>query len=127
MTAANIPHEIPSELTAELKQALLHEAERLRRSVSSLSEASRSLAESQGEESDAGGGMADVASDVAEQEIDVTLERSERERLRDVDAALRRIAEGIYGLCEDCGRPIDPERLRILPWTRYCVRCASRA
>jgi DnaK suppressor protein len=47
-----------------------------------------------------------------------------RQRLADVDAALARRAEGGYGVCQDCGRPIAPERLAARPAARTCIDCA---
>jgi DnaK suppressor protein len=47
-----------------------------------------------------------------------------RQRLADVDAALVRRAEGGYGVCESCGRPIAPERLAARPAARTCITCA---
>ena len=44
----------------------------------------------------------------------------EMRTLQEVRDALRRIAEGTYGKCEDCGNPIEPARLEALPWARYC-------
>jgi DnaK suppressor protein len=35
--------------------------------------------------------------------------------------ALRRIDEGVFGICVDCGRSIEPARLRAVPWTPYCL------
>lgn len=46
-------------------------------------------------------------------------------RIAEIEEALERSASGEYGRCEVCGNPIDPERLRILPHTLRCVRCAS--
>jgi RNA polymerase-binding transcription factor DksA len=45
---------------------------------------------------------------------------AEHEALSEVDAALRRIEAGTYGVCEASGRAISSARLRALPWTRYC-------
>src|SRR5437763_5016038 len=45
--------------------------------------------------------------------------------LVDVDAALARMDEGTYGICERCGATIPDERLEARPWTTRCVRCAS--
>lgn len=42
------------------------------------------------------------------------------DRLFEVDCALQRIRDGLYGLCEETGLPIPPERLQTIPWTRYC-------
>jgi len=117
---------ITQELHQQLKLNLEHERDRLRELLLELSEAERALGESQGEESDAGGGTADVASDATEQALELTLERTEREHLAEVEAALHRLEVGSYGTCEGCGRPIDVERLQALPWTRYCVRCARK-
>lgn len=45
-------------------------------------------------------------------------------RLAEINAALERIDEGIYGQCEACRRNIAKERLQAVPYTRHCVRCA---
>jgi RNA polymerase-binding protein DksA len=50
-------------------------------------------------------------------------ERSRRE-IEEIDAALERISDGTYGICNGCARPIPWRRLRALPGTRYCVKCA---
>ncbi|HEX2074615.1 MAG TPA: TraR/DksA C4-type zinc finger protein [Geodermatophilus sp.] len=47
-----------------------------------------------------------------------------RRRLADVEAALARRADGSYGRCEACGRPIAPERLAARPAARTCIDCA---
>lgn len=43
--------------------------------------------------------------------------------LREVKAALKRAADGGFGVCLECGEPISPKRLEALPWARYCVPC----
>jgi DnaK suppressor protein len=47
-----------------------------------------------------------------------------RRRLADVEAAVRNVEAGIYGICETCGRPIAPERLAARPSARTCIDCA---
>ncbi len=47
-----------------------------------------------------------------------------RRRVVELDAALQRLAEGAYGRCERCGRPIPAERLAVRPSARTCVGCA---
>jgi DnaK suppressor protein len=113
------------ELIDELRQSLERERDRLVQRISALVEAEQKLGESQGEESDAGGGMADVASDANEQTLELSLERAERIHLAEIEAALRRIKDGRYGICEECGLSIPVERLQALPWTPFCVRCAG--
>ncbi len=55
------------------------------------------------------------------------LVRQARARLPEVDAALERIAEGIYGVCLECGRPIAAARLEARPTAATCVECARSA
>jgi len=52
------------------------------------------------------------------------LERAEAQ-MREVRAALARLENGTYGMCQKCGRPIDDERLEFLPLAAYCIRCAQ--
>lgn len=42
--------------------------------------------------------------------------------LTQVQDALRRIEDGTFGRCIDCGRPIEPARLEAIPWTPYCMQ-----
>jgi DnaK suppressor protein len=113
-----VPHQ------RDFQSTLQREQERLRQSLSWLANAERLLRESQADEGSLGGDQADVASDMAEQTLDVSLERVERERLDAVEAALRKIAGHRYGLCEGCGAPIEIGRLIVLPWAHQCVRCS---
>lgn len=39
--------------------------------------------------------------------------------------ALEKIAEGTYGICDDCGGEISEKRLNKMPSSRYCVECAD--
>jgi DnaK suppressor protein len=45
--------------------------------------------------------------------------------LREIDAALKRIDDGEYGLCQACEEPINPKRLDVDPTARLCIECAS--
>ncbi|GAA1800628.1 TraR/DksA family transcriptional regulator [Actinomadura chokoriensis] len=46
--------------------------------------------------------------------------------LEEIDAALARLGDGTYGLCEDCRKPIPEGRLEIIPYARRCVNCQQR-
>ena len=48
-----------------------------------------------------------------------------RGHLAEIDAALARVDEGTYGVCEHCGGPIAPARLEARPVARTCIACAS--
>jgi DnaK suppressor protein len=43
--------------------------------------------------------------------------------LRLIEAALKRIADGSFGICMGCGDEIQDQRLHALPWTQFCLRC----
>ncbi|MEX0707446.1 MAG: TraR/DksA C4-type zinc finger protein [Woeseia sp.] len=47
--------------------------------------------------------------------------------LRNIDAALKRLDDGEYGLCRRCEEPINPKRLEIDPTALYCIDCASQS
>jgi len=49
-----------------------------------------------------------------------------KENLQRIDEALRKLDEGTYGICEDCGEPISDQRLKILPFAIYCTDCQER-
>jgi DnaK suppressor protein len=51
---------------------------------------------------------------------------NEEQLLEEVDAALARIDAGTFGVCEDCGKPIDPARLEAIPYVSRCIACAKR-
>ena len=53
------------------------------------------------------------------------LVRQARAHLAEIDAAEARLADGTYGTCERCGRPIGEERLEARPTARTCIGCAS--
>ncbi|POX36669.1 hypothetical protein C3486_32420 [Streptomyces sp. Ru73] len=59
----------------------------------------------------------------AQAAVHVRLAASARMVLADVEAALERIAEGRYGSCHLCRRPVGRDRLMIVPQARYCARC----
>jgi len=70
--------------------------------------------------------MADLGTDNYERENTLRLLANEGRLLGEITAALERIEQGTFGRCEECGGPILPrERLKELPYTRYCVTCAQ--
>jgi len=63
-----------------------------------------------------------------EREEDEVLEHmglSAQAEVRQIRAALRRVADGSYGTCAKCGSEIAPARLDVLPYTPFCRTCAS--
>jgi len=68
--------------------------------------------------------MADIGTDNYEQEFALDLMDSERRMLHEIDDALQRIQDGIFGVCEGTGNSIGKPRLEAQPWARYCVEYA---
>jgi DnaK suppressor protein len=66
---------------------------------------------------------ADLASDSYDKDLANSLSETERARLVAVEAALERVKQGTYGLCDSCGKPIPLGRLKVLPFAKLCVQC----
>ncbi len=73
------------------------------------------------------GDSIDQATQSLDKEILFELSDNERLMLEDIEAALRKIDHGIYGVCEQCQKPIAPKRLNALPSARYCLTCQAGA
>lgn len=58
----------------------------------------------------------------------VTLEFQQRcyQTLREINTALDRLTTGDYGICVDCGEPINYRRLLAIPWAARCLQCQER-
>jgi len=56
-------------------------------------------------------------------EIDLGQKSRDRALLTAVDGALKRINQGTFGECLNCGQEINAKRLEALPWVRYCITC----
>ena len=69
--------------------------------------------------------MADVGTDNYEMENTLGLMDSERKLLVEIEDALARIEDGTYGICEGSNQPIPKERLKAIPWAKYCVEYAN--
>ena len=63
--------------------------------------------------------FADEANDAVHHDVAASVLFATDDVLQQIDAALQRIAEGTYGICEITGAPIPAIRLAALPWTRY--------
>lgn len=71
------------------------------------------------------GDAADQASQSIEKELLFELSDNERMTIDQIEAALRKIDKGTYGVCESCRNPIAKPRLQALPFARYCITCQS--
>ena len=67
--------------------------------------------------------LADVASDALDADLQVL--HTERDILEQIRSALRRIDEGTFGSCMQCGKELSEQRLTALPYAALCVQCAK--
>lgn len=83
--------------------------------------------ENQSQEDNAGisNHPADEATEVFTRERDLTLRENAGDMLEQVDSALQRLDDGVYGTCARCGKQINPERLEALPSAAYCITCQA--
>lgn len=59
----------------------------------------------------------------AEQDLTAATAELRSQMLREVESALKRVVGGTYGICEGCGEEISSNRLKAIPWARYCLTC----
>ena len=67
----------------------------------------------------------DLASSMIQQQLNCTIRDREYLKLRRIDAALERIADGTYGHCEECEEEIGAKRLENQPWAELCIQHAE--
>lgn len=63
--------------------------------------------------------IADAAIDTYDRDLALGMLSAEQDALYEIDEAMRRIRDGTYGICELTRKPIEPQRLEAIPWTRF--------
>lgn len=79
----------------------------------------RSAKDDAGDLSSYGQHMADAGTDTFDRDFALSMVASEQEALSEIDAAIKRINDGTYGICEHTGKPIPKDRLLAVPFTRF--------
>ena len=90
-----------------------------------LEESEKAYAASQSLGKDGVPDIGDMSSNSYNQEVLMNLSATQRGRVRDIDAALERMDQGVYGLCAGCEEEIPQRRMEVRPFSRYCVDCKS--
>jgi DnaK suppressor protein len=67
--------------------------------------------------------MADAASDNSDREFSLSMVSNRQETLYEIEAAIKRLETGVYGICEKSGQIISKERLEVIPWARFTAAC----
>jgi DnaK suppressor protein len=110
--------------TEQFRVVLLEERTRVQAALENLrEETAGTLYDDAGEESAYDNHLADTATETYDRELDFTLEENSGHVLQEIEAALKRIDEGTYGICTNCGKQIPEERLESLPWATVGIDC----
>ncbi|HKV09468.1 MAG TPA: TraR/DksA family transcriptional regulator [Thermoanaerobaculia bacterium] len=71
--------------------------------------------------------IVDRANNAYNRELMFSLSDSERQMVLQIEAALRRMDDGVYGRCANCGNTINMRRLEAVPYARFCIDCQELA
>jgi len=115
--------------TEHFRTLLLEERGRVERAIANLREDHPGRIDEEVEEIGAtqDNHLAETATATLDREIDYTLEENSIRMLTAIDAALKRMDEGAYGTCTNCGREIPAERLEAYPWASLCIDCKRQS
>jgi len=110
----------------ELRRALETRREEIQAEIDRMAVELQSVGRDQDDEKGSlGNHLADDGSNVMEAERLSTISGDLGDILAQVNAALERMDEGTYGLCQRCGKPINPERLEAFPYVAYDIDCQT--
>lgn len=112
------PERVSAEVIDEIKQALIAKKANLSRNINSELDEMRTASEGHHLAD-----MDDLGGDANDEETNYKILEIESAELDQIDYALARIENGSYGVCEECEKPINPERLRALPFASLCITC----
>ncbi len=105
---------------ADVKRRLLKEYDRLTNRLSALVDKGKTLWQEQGDKED------ENASEVAEFQDTISLEKNLEKSRTDVSEALKHVDAGTYGICQNCGKPIEEARLKLVPSATLCATCVKQ-
>jgi DnaK suppressor protein len=109
------------------KNLIEAERQRVLERLGMIEEGIQGMASSQSGNQSYSNHMADIGSDVIEQEQAFRHASQGTDYVIALEAALKRIEKGTYGVCEECAEKIPPRRLEAFLAARMCVKCQSRA
>lgn len=112
----------------EFKKLVLKRKEEILEEIKHISDDTlkKSQKEASGDISGYSYHMADVATDTYDREFSLGLASNERKLLFELDDALKKIEEGVFGICEECKVLITKTRLKAVPQARLCVKCQEK-
>jgi DnaK suppressor protein len=115
--------------TGRFRDTLLEERKRVEHAIATLRDEHPGSLDEEVEEiaATSDNHLAETATATLGREIDYTLGENSEQVLSEIDAALKRIEDGTYGKCANCGREIPVARLEAQPWASLCIDCKRQA
>jgi DnaK suppressor protein len=110
-----------SKTMEEIRNALLDRY----RQIGHISKTTGHDVEAAAEQNEPHAEIIDIAQGLEQLGRDMSLKEQERRELVAIERALTKMSTGNYGVCEDCGEPIPPKRLMVLPEARLCASCQA--
>jgi RNA polymerase-binding protein DksA len=110
--------------TEHFRELLLEERKRVVAAIQNLhDDHPGTISDETGEDAVYDNHLADTATETYDRELDYTLEENSQHVLAEIDAALKRIEDGTYGICTNRGEQIPVERLEARPYATLCIDC----
>ncbi|MEJ2202199.1 MAG: TraR/DksA family transcriptional regulator [Desulfuromonadaceae bacterium] len=103
----------------EAKERLLKMRKEVMKEVQSAAATSREIGQ------DGVPDIGDMSANTYTRDVLLNLTEGQRQKIRDIDAALDRLAQGEYGICMRCGEDIAERRMEVRPFSRYCIDCKT--
>lgn len=103
----------------QAKERLLKMRQEVMKEVSMASATSREIGQ------DGVPDIGDMSANTYSRDVLLNLSENQRQKIRDIDAALDRLAQGEYGVCVRCGDEIAARRMEVRPFSRYCIECKT--
>jgi DnaK suppressor protein len=104
---------------SQVKKDLLRVRQELIKDVQDSYETARELGQ------DGVPDIGDMSSVTYSRDVLFNLSENQRQKIRDIDAALERIDKGEYGICMSCNEEISQRRMEVRPFSRYCIDCKT--
>ncbi|MDP8200723.1 MAG: TraR/DksA C4-type zinc finger protein [Candidatus Tenebribacter burtonii] len=115
---------LPEKRLEKYKEILLKEKEEIQKVINNINDIQkRGAKDGNGDLSAYSQHQADLGSDTDESERRVYILEKELNNIKLINSALKRIYDKTYGICEICGNIIPANRLKIIPYAKYCIKC----
>ncbi|GBE16955.1 RNA polymerase-binding transcription factor DksA [bacterium BMS3Abin15] len=114
---------IEKKVLNELNEKLINEKKRIEDELNRLGKPTGSPGDYKTKFNEIGRSVDENASEVEEYTDNLALENTLEKQLKEIDEALKETEDETYGICKNCNKEIDIERLRAYPAARTCIKC----